>query len=641
MGDTKFGPNALYEHLFHHTPVGIALVSMERRWIDMNSEALRILGYDREELLDMTVGEITFADDLGSLDAAFGSLIAGERETHVNERRYLHKDGSIIWTSSHMSLFRETSAEGRSYFVMQLIDITPNKLAEQKLQESVERYTSLKKYNHDAIISFDLQGLIMNANVMAEQLTGVKVSDMIDSSISRFIGDKAVERILSDNDQYAEIEGAITHITHVDGHTADVLVTIAPIIVNRRNIGFYLLVKDITDQKKLLIEKEAAERTNEAKSEFLAMMSHEIRTPMNGVIGMTDLLLDTELNAEQREYVSIIQKSGETLLAIINDILDFSKVESGNAELLEEPFNLNIAIAETLDTLMPKALEKNLDINVSMSPGVPKSVIGDELKLKQVLMNLTSNAIKFTPAGAISISIDRIESEGEETRLHFAVRDTGIGIPEEKVLHLFEPFYQVDHFMVRKTEGTGLGLAITKKLVQLMGGDIRYESNPGGGSSFLFDLRLRIDGPVELPSPPSTAITKTPQFGDLRILIAEDNEVNLRVLIGMVEKLGYRPIAVRNGIEALEAVNRSRFDLVFMDVQMPVLNGLEATRRIHQSLPPEERPYIVAVTANALVGDRERYMEAGMNDYVSKPLQSAIVADAIKKCLAVAGGMPG
>lgn len=640
MENTQLQPNTLFEHLFNHTPIGIVMLSLDRRWIRVNPAACRIFGYDRNELLSMRQEDLAYPDPQNPLDASFQALVDGRISEFTQEKRYRHKNGSVIWTSTHVSIIRDELDSSPKHFIAQIIDITANKLAEQKLIETVERYTSLKKYNHDAIISFDLQGKIMNANVMAEKLLGRRVADMIGTPIADIIGEYHVGRILADNEQYAQIEGEIDSVPHVDGHTVEVLVTIAPIIVNQKNIGFYLLIKDITEQKKLLIEKEAAVRTNEVKVEFLAMMSHEIRTPMNGVIGMTDLLLDTELDSEQREYVSIIKKSGDTLLAIINDILDFSKVESGNAELIEEPFSLSGAIAETLDTLMPKALEKNLRLNVSIRPGIPQTLFGDSLKLKQILMNLTSNAIKFTPEGSISITVDEAEPEGDRVRLHFAVRDTGIGIPEDKVEKLFEPFYQVDHFMARRAEGTGLGLAITKKLIQLMDGEIRCEPNEGGGTVFRFHVRLRPEDHRETePCEPEAAPSGL--TGDsLRILVAEDNDVNRRVLVRMVEKLGFRPVAVRNGAEVLEQVGRSRFDIVFMDIQMPVMNGLEATRHILRSTRPEERPYIVAVTANALVGDRERYMEAGMNEYISKPLQSAIVSEIIRRCQAARNPNP-
>ncbi|MCD9025254.1 PAS domain S-box protein [Cohnella silvisoli] len=636
MKDAQFNTQALFEHIFNCTPIGIALYSLERKLISVNPAVCRILGYEQEEMTKLIEKEITHPDDYKSNDEEYDRLLNGSSSHFVMEKRYIHKEGSIIWTSSHRSLVRDDKNGNPLYFIIQIIDITENKMAEQRLQETVERYTSLKKYNHDAIISFDLSGFIMNANAMAERLLGRRVADMIGTSIANVIGEHNMERILADNEQYLEIESTIDHIFHNDGNSVEVLVTIAPIIVNKRNIGFYLLAKDITEQKKLLIDKEAAEKANEVKSEFLAMMSHEIRTPMNGVIGMTDLLRDTSLDAEQQEFVSIIKKSGDTLLAIINDILDFSKVESGNTDLLDEPFEIGHAIADTLDTLMPKALKKNLDINVSMTPGVPQSLIGDSVKLKQILINLISNAIKFTQAGSISISVDRAGVEGDKIRIQFTIKDTGIGVPKDKVVHLFEPFYQVDHFMVRQAEGTGLGLAITKKLVTLMDGEIRFVPTIGTGSTFEFNVLLRVQNPNELLSLDSTYPLVEPCSGALSILVAEDNEVNQKVLIRMIEKLGYRPTAVRNGEEALEAIIRSRYDIVFMDIQMPIMNGLEATKRIIQLTAPDERPYIVAVTANALIGDKERYMEAGMNEYISKPLKSAVVYEIIMKCLAVA-----
>nr|WP_202887514.1 PAS domain S-box protein [Cohnella zeiphila] len=623
----------MFAHVFNFTPVGIALISLDYQWIDVNPAACHILGYERDELIRRDPNELIFSAEDGKLGARFDDLLQGRISKFSLEKKYVHKNASVFWTSVHVSLVSGGSDAEPWYYIVQIVDITSNKLTEQKLQESVERYTSLKKYNHDAIISFDLQGNIMNGNAMAERLTGQRVSDLIGTSIAAIIGEDKLSRILADNEPFNEIEGSINHVPHIEGYLVEVLVTIAPIIVNNRSIGFYLLIKDITEQKKLLIEKEAAERTNEVKSEFLAMMSHEIRTPMNGVIGMTDLLLDTPLDEEQREYVSIIRKSGDTLLAIINDILDFSKVESGNAELSEEPFNLTAAIAETFDTLMPKALEKNLTLNVAINPGIPQTVIGDPLKIRQILMNLMGNAIKFTPEGSIAVTVDRADVEGDRVRIHFAVKDTGIGVPEDKLPYLFEPFYQADHFMVRQAGGTGLGLAITRKLVELMDGEIRCEPNPGGGTIFSFHVLMSAETlPAVVETEERLEIVPA-QDETLRILIAEDNDVNRRVLIRMVEKLGYRPDAVCNGVEVLEEIQKKSYDIVFMDIQMPVMNGMEATRILRQTIGPGELPYIVAVTANALVGDRERYMNSGMNEYISKPLQSSAVAAVIRKCL--------
>lgn len=633
MAEVTFNQQNMFAHVFNYAPIGIALISLDRRWIDVNPAACQILGYKRAELMTMDPAELIFSSRGEQLGEKFNQLLEGKISTLNLEKKYMLMNDATVWVSLHISLVRDGSDGEPWYYIAQIVDITATKMTEQKLQESVERYTSLKKYNHDTIISFDLQGRIIGGNVMAEKLTGRQVSELIGTSIASVIGEDNLARILADNEPYTEIESSINHVPHADGSYLEVLVTIAPIIVNNRSIGFYLLIKDITEQKKLLIEKETAVRTNEVKSEFMAMMSHEIRTPMNGVIGMTDLLLDTQLDEEQKEYVSIIRKSGDTLLGIINDILDFSKVESGNAELTEEPFNLNEAIAETFDTLMPKAMEKNLEIKICISPGIPQNVIGDSLKIRQIMLNLIGNAIKFTPRGSISVSVDRAEVEGEKVRLHFAVKDTGIGVAADKLPYLFDPFYQADHFMVRQEGGTGLGLAITRKLVELMDGEIYCEPNPGGGTIFRFHILIQSES---LPSIalPDFITEKAPQpEEELSILIAEDNDVNRLVLMRMIEKLGYRPKAVSNGAEVVEEVCKRKYDIVFMDIQMPVMNGMEASRILRQKLKPGDLPYIVAVTANALVGDRERYMSAGMNEYISKPLHSSAVLAVIQKCL--------
>lgn len=633
MEELTFNQQNLFAHVFNFTPIGIVLISLDGQWIDVNPAACQLLGYERDELMKCVPANLIFSSIESNQDIYFKQLLQGDISTFSFEKKHVQQNDTVVWTSIHVSLVREGPDGEPWYFIAQIVDITSNKMIEQKLQETVERYTSLKKYNHDTIISFDLQGKIMNGNVMAEKLIGQKVSDLIGTSIAAIIGEDKLARILADNEPYTDIEGSINHVPHINGYLVEVLVTIAPIIVNNRSIGFYLLIKDITEQKKLLIEKEAAERTNEVKSEFMAMMSHEIRTPMNGVIGMTDLLLNTPLDEEQQEYVSIIRKSGDTLLAIINDILDFSKVESGNTELSEEPFKLSEAIAETFDTLMPKALEKKLTLNVSIHPDIPDEVIGDPLKIRQILMNLIGNAIKFTPEGSITVSIDKAEAAGDKIQFYFSVEDTGIGVPADKRAYLFEPFYQADHFMVRQAGGTGLGLAITRKLIELMDGEISCEPNPGGGTIFRFKIVLQVESLPDV-SRLETDYEQLPDTNDkLNILIAEDNYINQLVLMRMVEKLGFRPDAVSNGSEVLEAVQKKKYDILFIDIQMPVMNGLEATQRLRQMLRWDELPYIVAVTANALVGDRERFMSAGMHEYISKPLHNAAVLAVIQRFL--------
>ncbi|MEF7439656.1 PAS domain S-box protein [Paenibacillus lautus] len=548
-----FGHQALFEHVYKSAPIGIALVTIEGSWISVNPAACKMFGYTDEELMAQPATDYIYSECINNKDKLLQSLDEASSTISV-EKQFVHKDGNVIWASMHVSLVRDDQDQTPLFFISQIVDITDSKVAEQRLQESIERYTSLKKYNHDAIISFNLEGRIINGNQMAEQLTGFRIPELIGTKISNLIGERNLARVLSFSPDYVAVEKEINCIHHKNGHQVEVLATLAPIVIHGKNVGFYIIAKDMTEQKRLIIEKEAAEKTNKAKSEFLAMMSHEIRTPMNGVIGMTDLILETELDEEQREYVQIIKKSGTTLLNIINDILDFSKIESGRTELVEETFSLRTALSETLNMILPKALDKNIEVTTSVASDVPNQVYGDVTKLRQVLMNLLSNAIKFTPNGAVSISVQCVRDQANSKLIQFSVTDTGIGVPSEKIAQLFEPFYQVDHYMTRQVEGTGLGLAICKKLVQLMGGDIWYERNPNQqGSVFTFTVDFSFSANAGNMPEAGTLHENHSDGSDLKILIAEDNEVNQLVLKKMIEKLGYNSTTVLNGLEAVEA----------------------------------------------------------------------------------------
>ncbi|WP_135553575.1 PAS domain S-box protein [Paenibacillus cymbidii] len=632
------GHQTLFEHVFRNAPIGIALVTVDGKWIGVNPAACTIFGYTQEQFMQLKA-ETFILGDLASADGdLLQKLYDGDIPAFEVERQYEPTAGQPIWASLHLSLVRDETSGKPLYFIMQIVNITNSKVAEQKLQESIERYTSLKKYNHDAIISFGLDGRIINGNRMAEQLTGFRIQELIGTSIAGLIGERNLQAVLTATNEYAAAEKEIEDFRHKDGHTVEVLATLAPIVIHNLTVGFYIIAKDMTEQKRLIIEKEAAEKTNRAKSDFLAMMSHEIRTPMNGVIGMTDLLLETELDPEQLSYVQIIQKSGATLLAIINDILDFSKIESGKADLVEEPYNVRAVVSDTLNVMLPKALEKNLEVTASFMPSVPNIVLGDVMKLRQVLMNLLSNAIKFTPNGAVAISVQGEALDGRTTCLRFAVKDTGIGVPPDKVAHLFEPFYQVDHFMTRKAEGTGLGLAICKKLIHLMHGEIEYETNAGQpGSTFRFAIRVQNqdDGAALAQQELASGQEQGSGGGSLRVLIAEDNEVNQIVLKRMIQKLGYNATIVANGEETVEAAKRHPYDIIFMDVQMPLLDGVQATRLIRETSQHRKQPFIVAVTAHAVKGDREKYLTSGMDAYISKPIQLEEVASTVQACLAV------
>ncbi|MCP3962691.1 MAG: response regulator [bacterium] len=550
-------------------------------------------------------------------------------------RRFLeHIDRSYAEGDQDRYLL-ECSLSTSSHEMKELYE-TFKRSSESQITAERDRYRSLVQAAPDMIFSLAVEdGSITSLNPAFERLTGWAVEAWINKPFTSLSHPDDVPRAIANIHQVIlgeSIPPFELRILTKSGENRSAEFIVTPHRDEKRVVRFILgIARDITDRKRaeqdMQAAKEAAETASEAKSEFLANMSHEIRTPMNGFLGMTGLLLETQLDSKQRDFVETIRSSGETLLTLINDILDFSKIESGKLELENHPFDLKACVTGSLDLLRAKAREKSLELATDFLADCPHALVGDVTRVRQILVNLLGNSIKFTSEGGVTVRVRTRATSSTFHELRISVQDTGVGIPADRVDRIFESFSQADASTTRKFGGTGLGLTISKHLAELMGGKIWVESEVGKGSTFHFTVQTRLpleDEKLQLERSGRQRLVDH-DLGrrlPLRILVADDNVINQKVAHLLLENMGYRADLAADGLEVLAALDRQRYDVVLMDVQMPELDGLETTRRIREERDPEEAPKIIAVTAGAMRGDREKCLAAGMNDYVSKPVQA-------------------
>ncbi|WP_238650689.1 PAS domain S-box protein [Paenibacillus piscarius] len=664
-----------YKSLFEYNPAAVYSMNLQGEYLTANANLEELSGYSLEELLGNYYGPLVAEKDIEKTLHHFTLASQGEPQSY--DLTVIHKDGHPVEINTiNIPIVVDNEVVG-VYGISR--DITDHIRYTEQIEKLSNDYTLILNAVSEGIFGLDNEGRVTFINPAGAHMLGFGQDEITGRHYLDHIQQTAL-----DGNHYQPEESPLIRAVQAgqsyqskdavlwrkDGSSFLAEYQVTPLFDKGERKGAVVVFRDITDEQEIIRAKELAEKADQAKSEFLAIMSHELRTPMNGIIGMTDLLAETELDEEQRGYAGIISESSTSLLYILNEILDFSKIEAGKMTLTHEPVSLRELLDNITELFMPKAREKGIELSSRIAGDVPELIMGDAARLRQVLVNLVSNAVKFTEKGQVAIRLDaEVCGENRELTLRFSVRDTGIGIPPEKQPLLFQSFSQLHPSINRKYGGTGLGLAICKRLVELMGGAITVESEVGAGSDFYFTLPVgtdpegsradTADGSGE-PDPargelaerahaeaelgraqsaagselPVPAGEDCPEAGvsSMRILIAEDHPVNQKLLLTMLGKKGYTADLVDNGEAALQAVLHEPYDLVFMDVQMPGMSGLTATDSIRREASLEHQPFITAVTAFAREEDRERCRAAGMDDFVSKPFLSADIDRILRKC---------
>ncbi|HEX4001846.1 MAG TPA: response regulator [Candidatus Acidoferrales bacterium] len=602
---------------------------------DWNAQAEKTFGWSRSEMIGKLLSETIVAarDRESYVQNAQGLL--GSGGFGVNRRfevRALCRGGREIPAETTISTVNSGDSPHLALFVR---DLTQRERAEEKFKVLLES-------SSEAVILINREGRIAIVNSHAEIRFGYTRAEMLDQKVEmllpeRFRAKHTGYRADFFADSKARPMGAGRELYGVrkDGSEFPVDISLTPLETDE-GIMISAVIVDISERKRfekeILAAKETAENASAAKSVFLATMSHEIRTPMNGILGMTELVMETELTTEQREHLGLVRLSAESLLAIINDVLDFSKIEAGKFEIEAIPFGLRDSLGETMQSLSIRTHQKGLELIYDVDPEVPDAVIGDPGRVRQVLVNLIGNAIKFTERGEVFVQVREEAQEDNHTRLHFTIKDTGVGIPKDKQGKIFEAFSQADGSMARKYGGTGLGLTICMQLVKLMGGNLWVESEEGQGSEFHFTVQLALQEPSAHAEP-----LEAQQLRGLHVLIVDDNLTNRKVLAGMLTRCGMKPTLIDGGRAALQALlvardAGSRFPLVLLDGQMPEMDGFTLAERIKRDVGLVGST-IMMLTSSSHLGDAARCREAGISAYLVKPIRQSELLQAVCSAL--------
>ena len=588
-----------------------------------NPAAGRLLGHPADALVGMSITDIecALADLFFWEEVRAGGVI----DEQVMEGLYRRADDSLLSASKNIRRIPEG-------ILVRATDIGAQKRAEDELALMASRLRATLEATADGILVLDREGRVVNMNRRLARLWQLPEDLLARHDDTALLGHliQAVEapdvlrRLLTGRG----LNETFDTLPLRDGRIFEL--SARPARHDEEVIGRVFCVTDVTERHRaeqaLIAARDAATAASRAKSDFLAMMSHEIRTPMNGIIGMAQLLEMAPHSAEQKDYISTIQKSGEALLGIINDILDYSKIEARKMSLEQVGFDLRQLVADVERLFRPKAREKSLDFTMAVTDNTPRVLIGDPTRLRQVLVNLVGNAFKFTAQGRVGIHVAASPDDGGRTHLRFTVSDTGIGITTDKCRHIFTPFEQADMSTTRRYGGTGLGLAICRMLCELMGGEIGVDSEEGSGSRFWFTVSLESAATEESAAPeaPRPILRQ-----NTRILIVEDNAINRLVLGRMLERFGaHELVYAENGEEALVRCAEADFELIFMDARMPRLDGIATTQALRAD---GNKAYIIGVSADAMSEERQAALDAGMNDYVVKPVAREALAEAIQR----------